>query len=1129
MSSLHPCCRVAPASLALLLVVALPLAVSAQVSASPPTAEATPEKLRDEGPLELSPFVVSSTQDVGYRATSSLAGTRIKSELRDLGAAISVLTQEFIKDSGATGPSDLLVYAPGAEVGGAYGNFTNSTFDRGRPDQQTNRTNPEGNTRVRGLVSAELTRDYFSTDFSFDAFDTERVDISRGPNSLLFGVGSPGGVVNYSLKQPTLAADHYEFSVRLGERGSHREVADLNAVIIPKRVALRAVLLNDRENFRQEPAYENDQRLYLAADAVLREDRTLSGWLGSTKLRVNHERAKVKTTPPSVIAPVDNIRDWYLVPDVASITAQNGQTAPAVYTNGTFVPQSLNNKSAPFRGSVAQLNPWFIAVGQVFTDPTNHNAPTIGITGPGSDIQGVVGRVTGAGAFEWLMQSNVTEEAWTAGFTARTFQNTAIYDFVHQLITGTVEGRQDDFDTSTITLEQLFHGGRGGIELSFNQQGLSRDASFAFADFRSTDVWVDNNLWLANGQANPNVGRPLLISRDWGNHTASSIDRRAYRATGFYNLDFGDLLKSGRGKWLGRHVFSGIAESSIRTTRTENWQMATSSNEVDMQTVLNGLKGNARRQLHAALYVGPDLRSISSYDQVHFSGTLGVSPPIAGTPFRTIIKDPATNTMRTVSAFPEEYLNGGDARERVIDSRAIAWQSYLLDNHLVGLVGFRHDRVRDTLNVGAPLLADGSYNPAGLALGSTPSLDASGDTRTWSVVGHFPEKYLFRLPFGADLSVFVTKSENFQPTGFRQDVFLRPIAPPAGETKEHGFNLSLLEDKLNFRVNWYTTRNDNIALNTNLATSALGPVTLWVNRLAEARRLGVPFGFNINGQATGLGNYYSSYDQVINTLIAMIPEPLKSAANLRVDTNGVGLANVVSDPVPGLASTSSLEAKGLELEFVANPTRHWTIALNVAKQETVRNGSGRDLQEYYSKIQQGLVAAHLWDTNISDEPNVGANITYRQRFTAGYLNPLTAILAADGTVSAEQRKWRWNLMTAYKFSTGPLKNVSVGGTVRWQDKAAVGYPIILLNSDGASLQSPDLAHPYYAPATWNGDLFARYTRKLNSRVDWTVQLNLRNYLGSQDLMPEVINPDGKWAVVRIPVEKTIFLTNTFAF
>lgn len=1101
-----------------------PWAGRAQTPAAPPPPAAAEE------PLELSPFVITGSSDVGYRATSSLAGTRIKTEMRDLGAAISVLTQEFIKDSGATGPADLLVYAPGAEVGGAYGNFTNSTFDRGRPDQQTNRTNPEGNTRIRGLVSAELTRDYFSTDFSFDAFNTERVDISRGPNSLLFGVGSPGGVVNYSLKQPMFTGNRHEFSLRLGERGSHREVADANFVVVPKRVAVRLSLLNDRENFRQEPAYEKDERLYAAVEAVLREDRERTGLLGSTKLRANFERANVRTTPPNVIAPVDNIRDWYLVPDVAAITAQTGQTAPAIYTNGNFVSQAMSNRTQPYLGSVARLNPWFIAVGQVYNNPTGNNGPLIGFpAGPNASVQAAIGRVTGVGAFDWLMQSNVTEEAWTSGFTARTFQDTTIYDFVHQLITGTVENREDEFENRTVSLEQLFHGGKGGLELSFNQQSLDRRAAFAFADFRSTDVWVDNNLWLANGQANPNAGRPVLISRDWGNYTDESIDRETLRATGFYDLDFRNLFDRGPGRWLGRHVFSGIVERTSRETLTQNWEMATSSNEVDMQVILSARKGEARRRLHGAFYVGPDLRPVTSYDQVRLSGVLGVTPPAPGDTFVTFIKDPATNTFRNVTAFADQFLAGGSARKRIIESSAIAWQSYLLDNHLVGLVGLRRDHVRDTLNVGAPFLADGAYDPAGLVLAGTPSLDASGDTRTWSLVAHFPEKLLFELPFGADFSVFATKSENFQPTGFRQNVFLEPIAPPSGETEEFGFNLSFLDNKFNLRVNRYETRNENIALTTNLATSAIGPVTTWVNRLIEAQRLGVPFGYNINGQPTGALAHYGSYDQLINALFSLVPEPMKGAANLRINSAGVGIANLVSDPVPGLASTSSLVAKGVEVEFVANPTRQWTIALNVARQETVRNGSGRDLQEYYSRIQQGLVAAHLWDTEIYDEPNVGAAISYRQRFTRDFLNPLASIRAADGTVSKEQRKWRWNLMTAYKFDEGFLKGVAVGGTVRWQDKAAAGYPLLLTNSGGTVLQTPDLARPYYAPATWNGDLFARYNRKLFDKVDWTIQVNFRNCLGDQELMPEVINPDGRWAVVRIPVERAVFVTNTFAF
>lgn len=1122
--------------LRLFTLLSLPLALPAQVT---PAATTVPVARSEEAPVELNPFVVSTTQDVGYRATTSLAGTRINAKLSDLGAAISVVTTEFIQDSAATGFDDLLVYTAGTEVGGVYGNFTNSTFDRGRPDQQDNRTNPEGNTRIRGLVSAELTRDFFSTDFSFDSFNTERVDISRGPNSLLFGVGSPGGVVNYSLKQPSFNKNHHTFSLRMGERGTHREIVDFNEIIVPKRLAVRVSILNDRENYQQEPSYKHDKRFYTAVEAILHEDKR-QGWLGLTKLRANFEAANVRTTPSNVIAPVDNIRDWYSVPSVASIVAQTGQAAPAIYTNGTFQPQAMHDRfgaNPPFRGSLAQLAPWFITIGQVFNNPTGGRPPLVGFTNPAmAHLQGVEGRVTGVGAFDWLLQSNVTEEAWTAGFTARTFQNTNLYDFENRLITGTTEGREDKFRTSTVTLEQLFQGGKGGIELSFNAQSRNRRSEFPFGDFRSTDVWVDNNLWLTNGQPNPNAGRPLLISRDWGNYTVSDIDRHTYRATGFYDLNFEDHFKSGLGRWLGRHVFSGITEQSTRNSVVQNWGMAVSSNDIDMQVALNGLKNNIRRQLHAAFYVGPDLRSVRNYDDVRFSGVIDAPSPKNGDTFHTFVRD-TTNVFRNVTAYADEYLNGGNARERVIDSNAVAWQSHLLDDTVVGMLGYRRDRVRDTLNVGATQLADGAYDPKGLLLGKMPSLDASGNTRTWSVVAHYPQKYLsklpfgsfLKLPFGADLSVFVNQSENFQPTGFRQDVFLRPIAPPAGETKEKGFNLSFLEDKFNVRMNWYTTQNDNIALDTNLATSAIGSISGWVNRLVEARRLGVPFGSDIAGRSTGLANYYSGYDQIITTLLAMVPDPLRGAANLRLLGSGVGLQNVTSDPVPGLASTSSLVAKGVEIEFVANPTRNWTLALNAAKQETVRSGSGKDLQQYYSLIQQSLIKANLWDTNIPDEPNVGAGITYQQRFTSGFLNPLTSILARDGTISQEQRKWRWNFMTSYKFSQRPLRGFAVGGAIRWQDKAAVGYPVILTRSAGAIVQAPDLAHPYFAPSTWNGDVFVRYKHTLTRKIDWTIQANFRNYLGDRSLAPEVINPDGNWAVVRIPVERTVFLTNTFSF
>lgn len=1081
--------------------------------------------------IQLSPFSVSSSSDVGYQATSSLAGTRLNTELKDLGSAISVVTEEFLKDTGATSMADLLVYTTGTEVGGAHGNFSNSSFTGGRAGQQSNREDPEGNTRVRGLVEAELSRDFFITDFGFDSYNVERVDISRGPNSVLFGVGSPGGVINYTTKKAFLHEDASSVSIRLGNRGTHREVADFNQVVIPGRLAARLVLLNEQENFRQEPAYEKDQRLFASVEAVLSEGNA-QGFLGGTKLGIDFESAELSTTPPNVIAPTDNIRDWYNLPDVAAIQAQTGQTAPSRYTDGSFVSQAMHDRlgaNAPFQGSYAQRLPFFIAIAPIYSDISVGAAPNIGFTDPAlAGLQGAEGRVQGT--FDWLMQSNLVEETWTTGFAARTFQDRDTYDFQKNLITGRLESRMDKFENATVRLEQLLMDGQGGVEISYNQQSLSRRSEFPFSDFRSADVWVDNNLWLGNGEPNPNAGRPFLISRAWGNHDVVDLDRQTARVTAFYDLDFGKLVSERAGKWFGRHVFSGIVERAELERTSHQWAMAVSSDEIDMEYALSGLKNHQRRQLHAGFYVGPDLRSVGSYDDVRFDGVIGARSPSNGDTFTTFVRDPATNTIRNVTAYADEFLNGGSASHRIIDTEAITMQSYLFGEHLVGMLGYRQDHVRDTLNVGGDRLADGSFDPATLVLNTSPDLDAEGNTTTFSLVGHLPEEYLFELPFESDLSVHWAKSENFQPTGFRQDVYLNPIAPPGGETTEYGFTVSLLNNRYSVRTNWYETSNKNISLGGNLASGATDIIYLWLNTQLEAQRLGVPFGFAANGQPTGADAHFSGYDELIQTLLNMVPAPMAGARNFRLEGAGVGLDNVAQDVVQGLASTSSYVAKGVEIELVANPTENWTVALNIAKQETVQSGSGAELQTYYGEIRQSLITANLWDTNVSDNPSTTGDTTFRQRFTRDYLNPLASVAAKDGTVSQEQRKWRLNLATAYRFRTGSgLDGFEFGGALRWQDRAAVGYPIVLINSDGDTIQTPDLANPYYAPKAWNGDFFMRYGCKIWRDVDWSVQLNFRNIFGDDDLSPEVINPDGAWAVVRAPVEKGVFLTNTFSF
>ena len=163
-------------------------------------AQAVDEEIDQEEVVNLSPFVVDTAQDEGYVATQTLAGGRLNQSLKDSGAAIQVITKDFMDDIGATGIEELLQYTTNSEVAGILGNFTGAT-DGGAGETNTGgaRRNPDGATRIRGLAAPDRTRNFFKTDIPFDSYNTERVDINRGANSFLFGLGSPAGLINNGL------------------------------------------------------------------------------------------------------------------------------------------------------------------------------------------------------------------------------------------------------------------------------------------------------------------------------------------------------------------------------------------------------------------------------------------------------------------------------------------------------------------------------------------------------------------------------------------------------------------------------------------------------------------------------------------------------------------------------------------------------------------------------------------------------------------------------------------------------------------------------------------------------------------------------------------------------------------
>jgi hypothetical protein len=143
-------------------------------------------------------------------------------------------------------------------------------------------------------------------------------------------------------------------------------------------------------------------------------------------------------------------------------------------------------------------------------------------------------------------------------------------------------------------------------------------------------------------------------------------------------------------------------------------------------------------------------------------------------------------------------------------SQAFLLQSYWLQDHLITLGAGAAMRISLSGDA-ACLTADRNdqarvhYSFDDFSLARTPPPNVASEIMSYSAVLRWPQK-LLKLPAGTDLSVFYNQSANFTPSGGRVNPFNEALASPQGDTKEYGFNLSLLKDKLSLRVNWFETR-----------------------------------------------------------------------------------------------------------------------------------------------------------------------------------------------------------------------------------------------------------------------------------------------------------------------------------
>ena len=89
-----------------------------------------------------------------------------------------------------------------------------------------------------GLPGAAA-RDFVESAGPVDLYNVERAEVASGPNSILFGLGSAGGLVALTGKQARLGRNSTTLKTQIGSWDFHRLEGDYNRVLIPKKLSLR--------------------------------------------------------------------------------------------------------------------------------------------------------------------------------------------------------------------------------------------------------------------------------------------------------------------------------------------------------------------------------------------------------------------------------------------------------------------------------------------------------------------------------------------------------------------------------------------------------------------------------------------------------------------------------------------------------------------------------------------------------------------------------------------------------------------------------------------------------------------------------------------------------------------------
>ena len=1093
---------------------AVAVALTPSVFAASAPAPATPPV--DEKVIQLSPFQVAADADRGYQALNTLSGTRINSKLEDLGASITVVTKQQLEDTASLDLNDIFRYEASTEGTESYTQFT--ALRNGGVNDFI-QSDPATANRVRGMgvvgsngsgINLAFGNQSIKNSLPIDLYNVDAVEISRGPNSNLFGLGASAGTVNLVPSLANVNRATSSVALRFDDWGGHRESLNLNRPILPGKLAFRVAAVHEAKGFTRKPSSERINRLYATVTAQP---------FKNTTARASFERYDNFYRRPNSIMPRDAAADWRAAggptwdPTTQLVTLATGQkVGPFTVAQDTTLPAGLMTGNAINGRLLAFVDDNAV---KLLTPARTGNLITSGTPSPLTQNSNV--RFLETGTF--LMRNKATLFPL---FIQPAVRDKSIYDWEHTNYVAANWGR-DNANTYSAELEQTFLRnerhlvvGRAG----WFRQDFTRD-NHNFIDGTDGVIYVDVNEKLLDGSPNPYFKRPYV-------QTIGAVDVLTPEVSDTQTADLAYQFTPPKGlarwlSWIGQQRLAMHGE--VNRGKSVNYRF--SPYVGDDHAWGNRANRIAGSPIAQRFYVGDNAGGNLDY------GPSAIDEVKGSYPLRWFNNlSPGTWTSEATKVDMLQVTNTTAKRNELRTLNAVA-QGFFFDNRLVGTYGWRRDRRRERTSSAAvvnPATGLVSYTNLGVFgpwtddQGADTRESQRGDTITWGGV-------VKALPW---LHLHYNQSESFFPQIVRQRVDLDQgnMPNPYGKGKDYGLSFSALDSKLYVRLNRFEVTEYR---SRGSEAGTIGNRTFRLEGRAEANGLRdqeslYPFADNVVRQRLAAQGNANPTQAQLRPAIAKFMGVTETWLNVFLDS---GLAQ------PQTVGTTDVLSRGYELEATYNPTRNWRIKFTGAQVEAIDMSVSPEIYDYWQKrlpvwttIRGDRVPGSgdgqgaLWWTTVATN-----GTTPEASYNSGLISPYLLAVANVGKPRSQVRKYRWATVTNYDFTEGRLKNFNVGGAVRWEDKGAIGFlgkaPAVGGALPGAILQL-DPNRPVWDRARFYADLAAGYRFRLfGEKVRGKVQLNVKNAFENGRLQRVGINPDGSTFAYRIINPRQFILSTMF--